>query len=535
MPADSQSATLPEPGLAGSSRPDAMVGRVLKEKYRVEAQLGQGAMGVVYRGTQLGLGKTVAIKMIRADILVTKDSHDRFSREAQVLSKLLHPGIAQVLDFGIEDGTPFLVMEFVDGKELTEVMQLEGPMAPIRAIAIVRQLAAALEEAHRNGVVHRDIKPHNIRLQRYSPTGPIYLKVLDFGIAKQLGDENGTSLTATGAVIGTPAYMAPEQAGGTKIDARADQYAVGIVLYELLTGTVPFVSDTVTGVLVSHLTKPPPPLPREVPEPLQRIVMRLLEKEPSGRYADISSVEKALADCEGYCRDARPLAKGTIRPTVAGTALVGGNKRSTGTILGAAVLAAVVVSGVILGSAKLRGRHDAAGGDGAKASSGQGSAGVAAATVNPAGPGPAAAASNPPVGPSVTTNAGADKGTTTAADRPAETKPADKPVTDKPTTTGNTTGSKPHAAGAGSGLEPPAVKEQLDRAEKLLQDGDYPKAIELARQTTFTHPTPRAFRQLTYAHCKMGNFVAKATFFKVAPADRKKLIAVCQENGVLLR
>ena len=141
MPADSQSATLPEPGLAGSSRPDAMVGRVLKEKYRVEAQLGQGAMGVVYRGTQLGLGKTVAIKMIRADILVTKDSHDRFSREAQVLSKLLHPGIAQVLDFGIEDGTPFLVMEFVDGKELTEVMQLEGPMAPIRAIAIVRQLA----------------------------------------------------------------------------------------------------------------------------------------------------------------------------------------------------------------------------------------------------------------------------------------------------------------------------------------------------------------------------------------------------------
>lgn len=135
----------------------------------------------------------------------------------------------------------------------------------------------------------------------------------------------------------------------------------------------------------------------------------------------------------------------------------------------------------------------------------------------------------------MTTNAGADKGTTTAADRPAETKPADKPVTDKPTTTGNTTGSKPHAAGAGSGLEPPAVKEQLDRAEKLLQDGDYPKAIELARQTTFTHPTPRAFRQLTYAHCKMGNFVAKATFFKVAPADRKKLIAVCQENGVPLR
>ena len=134
-----------------------MVGKVLKGQYRIDAQLGQGAMGIVFRGVQLGLGKTVAIKMIRADILVTKDSHDRFQREAQVLSKLLHPGIAQVLDFGIDEGTPFLVMEFVDGKELTEVMTLEGPMAPSRAIAIVRQLAAALEEAHRNGIVHRGL------------------------------------------------------------------------------------------------------------------------------------------------------------------------------------------------------------------------------------------------------------------------------------------------------------------------------------------------------------------------------------------
>jgi serine/threonine protein kinase len=156
MPADSQRETLQEPGLASPSQPESMVGRVFKGLYRIESLLGKGAMGIVFRGTQLGLGKTVAIKMIRADILVNRDSHDRFQREAQVLSKLLHPGIAQVLDFGIEDGTPFLVMEFVDGKELTEVMTLEGPMAPSRAIAIVRQLAAALEEAHRLGIVHRE-------------------------------------------------------------------------------------------------------------------------------------------------------------------------------------------------------------------------------------------------------------------------------------------------------------------------------------------------------------------------------------------
>lgn len=539
MPADSHSETLPEPGLASSSRPDAMVGRTLKGQYRIEAQLGQGAMGVVYRGTQLALGKTVAIKMIRADILVTKDSHDRFQREAQVLSKLLHPGIAQVLDFGIEEGTPFLVMEFVDGKELTDVMKLEGPMAPIRAIAIIRQLAAALEEAHRNGIVHRDIKPHNIRLQRYSPTGQIYLKVLDFGIAKQLGDETGTSLTATGAVIGTPAYMAPEQAGGSKVDARADQYAVGIVLYELLTGTVPFTSETVTGVLVSHLTKPPPPLPREVPEPLQRIVMRLLEKEPAGRYADISSVEKALADCEGYCRDARPLARGTIRPVVAGGVVAGGSKKALGVALGAALLAAVVISGVLLGAAKLKGRqHDAPKGD----SSSTLSAGSPSAK-----PQPEQAAPTEKVPPSVPNAASSDVAQakpTQAESRgdqgSAAKKPENEPVTAKSATeksvaAGAPTGTKAHAAGSAASAEPPAVKEQLDRAEKLLQDGDYMRAIELARQTTFTAPTPRAFRQLTYAHCKMGNFAAKATFFRVAPADRKKLISVCQENGVLLR
>ncbi len=506
-----------------------MVGKVLKGQYRIDAQLGQGAMGIVFRGVQLGLGKTVAIKMIRADILVTKDSHDRFQREAQVLSKLLHPGIAQVLDFGIDEGTPFLVMEFVDGKELTEVMTLEGPMAPSRAIAIVRQLAAALEEAHRNGIVHRDIKPQNIRLQRYSPTGPIYLKVLDFGIAKQLGDENGASLTATGAVIGTPAYMAPEQAGGVKVDARADQYAVGIVLYELLTGTVPFTSETVTGVLVSHLTKPPPPLPKEVPEPLQRIVMRLLEKEASQRYSDIGSVERALADCEAYCRDARPLAKGTIRPTVAGALSVGaGNKRSLFSVLGITMFAAVVVSGTVIGSAKLRSHPPAVP--------------IVTAThqtqvpttdeANQPVPGPTSPVVEKPggagsPGPALAIVTSQGTTPTTSSVKPGT---SEKPVAVSATGTG----SRPHAGKATAVSEPPAIKEQLDRVEKLLHDGDFPKAIELANQTTFTQPTVRAYRQMTYAHCKMGSFSAQGTFHRVAAADRKKLVALCRENGVTL-
>lgn len=543
MSKNADSETLAEPGLSGPQSPDAMVGKTLKGLYRIDGPLGQGAMGVVYRGTQLSLGKTVAIKMIRADILVTKESHDRFVREAQVLSKLLHPGIAQVLDFGIEANTPFLVMEFVDGKELTEVTKLEGPMAPLRAITIIRQLSAALEEAHRNGVVHRDIKPHNIRLQRYSPSGPIYLKVLDFGIAKQLGDEVGTSLTATGAVIGTPAYMAPEQAGGSRIDAKADQYAVGIVLYELLTGTVPFTSDTVTGVLVSHLTKPPPPLPRQVPEPLQRIVMRLLEKEPGARYPDIASLERALADCEGYCRDARPLAK---KVTHADQGDAGSPKsRRLGPVLGA-VIAAAVVSGLVMGVVRFqKGSRTgtATPTPNPNPTDATGSAGLAAKPTGPSGTATAPAQTNPVEQNQAGPSAGPGSAQATATPKPTTevaTTGSTGQASDK-NKTGSEPKTKPAATAAkrvsekGAGqAETSEVKDKLDQAERYAKSGDYPRAIDLARRTIFTAPSARAYRLLTLSHCKMGNFVAKATFFQVAAGDRKNLIQVCRENGVTL-
>jgi serine/threonine protein kinase len=206
MQPDPHAATLAEPSTKPQSPTKAaasLVGRVLKGSYRVDSVLGQGAMGTVCRGTQLGIDKTVAIKVIRADGFSSDAAHDRFQREATLVSKLLHPGIAQVLDFGFEDDMPFLVMEFVEGKELTQVLAEEGPMPPARALAIVRQLASALGEAHGRGVVHRDIKPQNLRLMRYTPGGQIFLKVLDFGIAKQLDEGDKQHLTATGAVIGT--------------------------------------------------------------------------------------------------------------------------------------------------------------------------------------------------------------------------------------------------------------------------------------------------------------------------------------------
>ena len=510
---------------AGSGK--SLVGRVLNGQYRVESQLGQGAMGVVFRGTQLALGKPVAIKMLRPDGFHGEDALDRFSREATLVSKLVHPSIAQVLDFGVEDGMPFLVMEFVEGEELTAVLKLEGPMPPRRAIAIIRQLASALEEAHKHGVVHRDIKPHNLRLMRYTPGGQIFLKVLDFGIAKQLNDgpEHG-KLTATGAVMGTPAYMAPEQAGGQQIDARADQYAIGIVLYELLTGSVPFTGETITGVLVSHLTQPPPPLPRDIPEPLRKVVMRLLEKNPHDRFSDVTALDQALAGCEAVCRDVPPLSAGEVQPFVAGSGRLRVDKSGQPVALGiaAVLLAFLMLGGVLWWGKKRRPGHE-------KATSPP-SALLAAAPkpVHEAVDAPRAAA----------LLAAALPATVSAAAAPPLAPLPQKPETvASPKPIAAAAAGKFAAAGKNGGaaatVEPPEVKAQLDEASQLIAQEDYARAIDLARRTNFTTPTSRAYRLLVTAYCKMGSLeAAKTAFRRTSPQDRRALIALCHKHDIEL-
>ena len=542
MQPDPHAATLSEPSTQPQSKAGAsMLGRVLKGSYRIDGVLGQGAMGTVYRGTQLGIDKTVAIKVIRADGFSSDAAHDRFQREATLVSKLLHPGIAQVLDFGFEDDMPFLVMEFVEGKELTEVMAAEGPMPPARALAIVRQLASALSEAHGRGVVHRDIKPQNLRLMRYAPGGQIFLKVLDFGIAKQLDDAEKQKLTATGAVIGTPMYMAPEQAGGSRVDARADQYAVGIVLYELLTGTVPFTGETLTGVLVSHLTRQPPPLPRQVPEPLQKVVMRLLSKRPDDRFPDMAALDQALAACEPACRDVPALGAGKVQPHRAGgiapptrplpTLLIGG---------GAIAFAVVVLGAVLLFGSRLRGKdgaHERAQDKRPAATAPASGPTAAAATPSAAGPspatatGPTAAPVPPPATPSPATAPGsltASKPAGEVAPAVAATKPA-AAATSRPTPSAAST--RPASTPAPA-TEPTAVKDKLDEAEAALRRGDLQDVVRLARQANSTAPSSRGFRLLTEAHCRQGSFDAKAPFFRVARADRARLIALCKQHDV---
>lgn len=525
MQPDPQAQTLPEPSTASAEQPSRprrrdlvkdLVGRVLKQQYRVEALLGQGAMGVVFRGVQLALDKPVAIKMMRPDVFHSADSLERFEREAQLVSKIIHPSIAQVLDYGVDDDMPFLVMEFVDGKELTEVLEIEGPMPAARAIAILRQLASALGEAHKHGVVHRDVKPHNLRLMRYQRGGQIFLKVLDFGVAKHVGDGSASAaeqgkLTATGAVIGTPMYMAPEQAGGQKVDARADQYAAGIVLYELLTGTVPFTGETLTGVLVSHLTKPPPPLPRQIPDALQKVVLRLLSKKPDERFPDMAAFERALEAAELVCRDVPALTPGKVEPLGAGRPVAGsGEWRRTVALGGGAILLAggVLVTALLVGP---RLRHRTPGPQPTDAALPAGTQAVP----------PVEKPASPPATPQVTPPPETPKPPVTVAAAKPETKPETKPSVPKP------------AAPSVSSKESPAAQEKLDEAERLLKGGDFRSAVDSARRSLADGQSARAYRLIANAYCQMGDLGnAKASFHRVAAADRRAIVALCKKNDI---
>ncbi len=289
------------------SSAETLIGRCLKGQYRLDHILGEGGMGVVYKGTQLNQEpqRAVAIKTLRPELFSSAKVRERFQREATLASRLKHTGVASVIDFGLDEALPFLVMELVEGVDLSEVIRTEAPLPAKRALAILQRLTEVLIEAHRHNLVHRDIKPSNIRFlgaPAASGITGITIKVLDFGIAKEIGASQD-QLTTTGAMLGTPMYLAPEQAVGAnkQVDCRADQYAAGVVLYELLAGHPPFVGSTMASVLFAHIMRPPPPLPTEVPEPLRRVVMRMLKKQPAERFPDPQSLAIALADCAKAC------------------------------------------------------------------------------------------------------------------------------------------------------------------------------------------------------------------------------------------
>jgi serine/threonine-protein kinase len=279
----------PSDGIALEKTDDSLLGQILADKYRIEERLSAGGMGTVYRGTHVLMDKTVAVKVLRPSLAADEKIVARFSREARAASKISHPHALSVTDFGeSENGVVFLVMEYLSGKTLKEIIREDGPMPLPRAVEILRQVGGALDAAHREGVVHRDLKSDNIML--LSSSGTDYAKVLDFGIAK-IKEPEGTydpGLTAPDLVIGTPQYMSPEQCSQSPdIDARSDIYSLGVILYEMLVGHVPFTGPSPTAIMLKHLQEPAPSVLAErsdVPKALAGVVARAMEKRPEDRY-----------------------------------------------------------------------------------------------------------------------------------------------------------------------------------------------------------------------------------------------------------
>jgi serine/threonine protein kinase len=305
------------------SRPAApqqlVPGAVLKGTYRIDSELGSGGMGTVFRATHIGLEKAMAVKVLSPRAVATPDSLARFEREAKVAGKVSHPAMTAVIDFGVEQGTPYIVMEYVQGVELAELLERQGAMTARRAVAVMRQIVSLLRAAHALGIVHRDLKPANIKIfQETSDDSQLFVKVLDFGVAKIVGDVSG-QLTSEGMLVGTPAYMAPEQITGHPIDGRTDLYAAGLIFYEMLGGARAFKGETIARILHAQMHDPPPPLTTPVPEIVRQTLQKLCEKRPEDRYQDAAEADRALLACEDALRPpSGNLVKSTVLPAPGG-------------------------------------------------------------------------------------------------------------------------------------------------------------------------------------------------------------------------
>jgi eukaryotic-like serine/threonine-protein kinase len=285
----------------GSPMEAQSVPRTVDNKYRIDQLIGRGGMGAVYRARDMRLDRLVALKVVRAELLGDPEARRRFKREAQIVARLQHPSIVSVFDFGtFPDGGAYLVMELVRGEDLRHVLQREGRLDPQRAMRILTAVCSAIEAAHRESVLHRDLKPENILL----PGGGVEAKVLDFGVAKVIDEgrdalsADATLVTAAGMIVGTPAYMAPEQLRGVAPDARTDVFSLGVIAYEMLSGELPFGRGSLADVVLAHHRGVP--AMTNVPPALERAIRAALEPEPDRRPASPQALAHLIGSAAAF-------------------------------------------------------------------------------------------------------------------------------------------------------------------------------------------------------------------------------------------
>ncbi len=277
--------------------PDLVPGALLGGTYRIVGRVGFGGMGEVYEAAHTRLGGRYAVKVLHPEVSQFREALDRFKREALITSELRHPNIVQIVDFNsLENGSPYLVMEFVEGRELSGLIASQGALAPARVLNIVRQTASALSAAHARGIVHRDLKPQNIIVgPGAGEDSEEMVKVLDFGLCKLLDTPLSGSNTLGGALLGTPGYMSPEQIRGqaAEVDARADEFALGCMTYEMLTGRRPFTGDNVAAIVYRVLNEPPATI-GGVPSAVDAVVQMALAKNRDERFSTVVEFARAL-------------------------------------------------------------------------------------------------------------------------------------------------------------------------------------------------------------------------------------------------
>jgi serine/threonine-protein kinase len=298
-------------GKVASNPDDPLIGKTLPGGFLILELIGIGGMGRVYRAEQTTLGRTVAVKIIHPHLVGEENAAARFITEARAASRLNHPNSVGIIDFGkTNDGQLYLVMEYLRGRDLARVTYEDGALPFRRIVDVLRQTLAALAEAHRENIIHRDLKPENIIVEPVRSGGD-FVKVVDFGLAKMRVETQAPGITSPGIVCGTPEYMSPEQARGDTLDARSDLYAVGVIMYQLMTGRLPFEAESPTQVVLAHLTQPPTDPrqvapDRQIPKPLVELVLRALAKDAADRPRDADAFSVELAEAIARVEESSP-------------------------------------------------------------------------------------------------------------------------------------------------------------------------------------------------------------------------------------